>query len=114
MARRYSSPGRSCRNDGAVDVVRFSSDLFRWEQGGWYFVRLPVDAAEDVRDLVTGPPTGFGSVPVEVRIGTSTWRTSVFPDKGSGSFLLPVKKAVRTAEGLQDGDPVEVELRVLG
>ena len=114
MLRRYSSTARGCRNDGVVDVVRFSSELFRWEQGSWYFVRLPGEAAEDVRDLVTGPPTGFGSVPVEVRLGSSLWRTSVFPDKASGSFVLPVKKAVRTAEGLEDGDPVEVELRVLG
>jgi hypothetical protein len=101
-------------DDAPVDVVRFSGELFRWQEGSWFFVRLPVDAADDVRDLVTGPPTGFGSVPVEVRLGASLWRTSVFPDKASGSFVLPVKKSVRAAEGLEDGDPVEVELRVLG
>lgn len=92
----------------------FSGELFLWREGSWFFVRLPPDAAEHVRDLVTGPPTGFGSVPVEVTIGSSVWRTSVFPDQGTGSFLLPVKKAVRTREGIGDGDQVEVSLHVLG
>ena len=36
---------------------------------------------------------------VEVTLGTSTWRTSVFPDKARG-YVLPVKSAVRRREGL--------------
>jgi hypothetical protein len=96
------------------DHVRFSSELFLWDKGSWYFIRLPVEAAEEVRDRVTGPPTGFGSVKVEAAIGGSVWSTSVFPDSSSGSFVLPVKKAVRTAEGKEDGDRVVVRRRVLG
>ena len=99
--------------DDPVETVRFTGELFRWEGGNWFFVRLPVAAAEEVRDLVTGPPTGFGSVRVEVTVGGSTWRTSVFPESRE-TFVLPVKKAVRTAEDLEDGDAVEVTLSVLG
>lgn len=101
----------------------FDAELFRWpaSAGGersdrrpgdaaWFFVRLPVEVAEDLRDSLTGPPGGFGSVRVDVRIGASSWATSVFPDKESGSYVLPVKKAVRTAEGIDDGDTVTVEL----
>jgi len=94
------------------ETVQFNSELFVWGEGGWYFVRLPAEAAEDVRDQVTGPRRGFGSVRVRVQIGDSIWSTSVFPEK-AGSFLLPVKKAVRRSESLLDGDPVEVELTVL-
>lgn len=97
-----------------MEVVEFDSEVFVWDGGSWFFVRLTPEAAEDVRDLTTGPPTGFGSVRVEATIGSSTWQTSVFPDKGSGSFVLPVKKAVRAAEDLDDGTPVTVSLRVLG
>ena len=39
--------------------------------------------------------------------------TSIFPDSKQGSYVLPVKKAVRTAEGIEDGDDVEVALDVL-
>ena len=97
-----------------MEVVRFEGELFLWDNGSWFFVRVPREAADDVRDLTTGPPTGFGSVKVEATIGTTTWRTSVFPETASGTFVLPVKKAVRTAENLEDGDAVEVSLQVLG
>ena len=57
-----------------------------------------------MRDAVTTPPRGFGSVRVEVTLGETTWRTSVFPEAASGCFVLPVKKAVRRAEGVDPGD----------
>jgi hypothetical protein len=49
-------------------------------------------------------------VRVHVRIGETVWATSVFPEKVSGSYLLPVKKAVRDREGIDDGDTVTVRL----
>lgn len=45
-------------------------------------------------------------------MGTSTWSTSVFPDKASGSFVLPVKKAVRKPQGIDVGDTAEFALVV--
>ncbi|MCX6395269.1 MAG: DUF1905 domain-containing protein [Propionibacteriales bacterium] len=94
------------------ETVPFRADLFRWGEGSWFFVRLPADAAEELRDLVTAPPRGFGSIRVGVEVGASSWSTSVFPEKETGSFVLPMKKAIRTAEGLDEGDPVEVVLTV--
>lgn len=96
------------------ESVEFSAELFAWKgEGSWYFVQLPVEAAEDLRDLTTGPPRGFGSIRVSVRLGASTWATSVFPHKETGSFVLPVKKPVRVAEGVDDGDVVDVVLTPL-
>jgi hypothetical protein len=92
----------------------FTAEL--WEYPGsaaWFFVSLPNEVADDIADLVEGRPrAGFGSVRVHVSIGASTWDTSVFPDKSRGTYLLPVKKAVRTAEGLTDGSPVTVTLEL--
>jgi hypothetical protein len=48
-----------------------------------------------------------------VRIGSSQWATSVFPDRVRGTYLLPVKKSVRLTEGLDAGDRVLVELTVV-
>ncbi|MFN8195660.1 MAG: DUF1905 domain-containing protein [Nocardioidaceae bacterium] len=70
----------------------------------WVFVTVPRELSEDIREADTAPPKGFGSVRVEVTQGDTTWRTSVFPDAASGCFVLPVKKAVRRAEGLEVGD----------
>ena len=94
-------------------ALAFDSELWQWEaQDGWFFVTLPEDVSDDVR-LTSGPPRGFGSVRVEASIGRTTWRTSVFPDKRSGCFVLPVKRAVRRAEDIEEGDVVRVELELL-
>lgn len=79
---------------------------------GWHFLTLPPEVADDVREAGAGARAGFGSVRVTATVGGTSWRTSVFPDARSGSFLLPVKKPVRAAEGLHAGDRVRVELVV--
>ena len=43
----------------------------------------------------------------------TSWRTSVFPDTHREAFVLPIKRTVRHAEDLDDGDDVTVTLRVL-
>ena len=89
----------------------FEGLVFEWTgDAAWHFVRLPVDVAEEIRDALVEPPRGFGSVKVEVRIGATQWSTSVFPD--GESFVLPLKKAVRHAEGVLADDVVQVELTV--
>ncbi|MFW5473059.1 DUF1905 domain-containing protein [Knoellia sp. CPCC 206450] len=91
----------------------FTAPLWEWSaQGGWFFVTLPIDAADDIAALPRSE-RGFGSVRVRVTVGATTWSTSVFPDTKLGSYVLPVKKAVRKAEGIEDGDDVEVTLEVL-
>ena len=99
-----------------MDGVTFTAELWRWtarkestDTGAWCFVTLPLDLADEVRERA-GEPRGFGSVRVRVRVGTTTWDTSVFPDAASGSFVLPVKKAVRTAAGVSEGDLLTVTL----
>lgn len=96
-----------------MEDLTFTSPLWRWEaQDAWRFVSVPADLTDAIR-LSGGPPRGFGSVRVEATVGATTWRTSVFPDSHRGSYVLPVKKAVRRAEDLDDGDQVTVTLRLL-
>ncbi|WP_127794397.1 DUF1905 domain-containing protein [Agromyces sp. LHK192] len=92
---------------------RFTAPLWEWQaQANWYFVTVPEEISADIRE-VPRMPRGFGSVRVQVRVGGSAWSTSIFPSSGEGAYVLPVKKAVRVAEGLDEGGPVEVELHVL-
>jgi hypothetical protein len=81
------------------------------EPGSWHFLTLPADVADHVASEA-GPRRGFGSVRVEVSIGSATWVTSLFPDSKTGSFVLPVKKLVRQANDLQAGDTCQVRLEV--
>lgn len=97
------------------DDLTFAAEVWAWPgEAAWFFVSLPADAADAIAELADGRPrAGFGSVRVEVTIGGSTWRTSVFPDKARGTYLLPVKKAVRAAECLDEGSTARCRLRVV-
>ena len=81
------------------------------------YLRIPPEAAEAIvghefeRRLETGKRRGFGSVKVTVTLGDSAWQTSLFPNK-DGSWFLPIKKPVRVAEEIAEGDEVEVELEL--
>lgn len=81
------------------------------DPGSWHFLTLPAELSEDIA-LEAGPRKGFGSIRVEVSIGSTTWRTSVFPDAATGSFVLPVKKQVRQSESLRAGASCGVTLEV--
>lgn len=58
-----------------------------------------------------GMARGFGSLKVTATIGDSTWRTSVFPSREDG-WMLPIKAAVRKAEGIGEGDEIDLVLEV--
>ena len=90
----------------------FDAEVWLWEGGSWHFVSLPADDADDIAEQCGSRARGFGSVPVDATIGATRWSTSIFPDKKRGTYLLPVKKAVRDAEGAMAGKTVRVELVV--
>ena len=96
-------------------TYEFTAALWPWEvrRDLWTFVTVPQDASEEIADFADGPRRGFGAVSVRVRIGASAWRTSVFPQHAGGPYVLPVKRAVREANGIDVGDEVTVSLEVL-
>lgn len=101
--------------DAAAVKVVFDAELWIWDarrNDSWTFVSLPVDASEEIRELVV-EPRGFGSRRVRATIGGTTWTTSIFPDGRQGSYVLPVKRAVRTAEGVEAGDVATVTVELL-
>ena len=81
------------------------------DPGSWHFLTLPGDVSDDIADEA-GPREGFGSVRVVVTVGSTTWRTSLFPDTELRSYVLPLKKPVRVAEGLYAGTTCRVRLAV--
>jgi len=96
--------------------VTFDFTAALWMHHGeaaWYFVTLPEPIADEIADLPVANRRGFGSVRVEVTVGSTTWRTSIFPDTKAASYVLPVKKAVRVSERLDDGSELEVSLTVV-
>lgn len=95
-------------------IVEFTGEVFRWDaraDSNWFFTALPAELSAEIREIPR-PTRGFGSVRVRARIGESRWLTSIFPSS-DGTYVLPLKKAVRTAESLSDGVHVTAHLEVL-
>jgi hypothetical protein len=97
-------------------VVVFDAELWVWDarrDDSWTFVSLPADVSEEIRDrAAAGPRRGFGSVRVRAAVGGSSWTTSIFPGAGN-TYVLPIKRAVRTAESLAEGDIATVTVELL-
>lgn len=92
----------------------FTAEVWEWtSRTSWFFVNLPEDQADDIDEQHRRRAAGFGSVRVEVTIGSTTWRTSIFPSTENATYVLPLKKAVRVAEGLEPGSSATVDLRVI-
>jgi hypothetical protein len=97
-----------------IGTFEFSAPLWQHPGAdGWHFVSVPAEISDDITDLTASIRRGFGSVRVSVTVGSSTWRTSVFPDHKTGTYVLPMKKAVRTAERLVTGADVEAQLEIV-
>lgn len=98
----------------ADDVIETCGPLVRWsgDKASWYFIVLTGDVVGEIHYAAMGRTRGFGSVKVRATIGATTWSTSLFPDKRSGGFLLPVKAAVRAAEAMNEGDRIAVTLEI--
>jgi hypothetical protein len=97
-------------------MVVFDAELWIWDArraDSWTFVSVPVEASEEIRELTAGPRRGFGSVRVRVTVGASTWATSIFPDGARNCYVLPIKRAVRRAEGLDAGDTATVSVELV-
>lgn len=78
----------------------------------WHFITIDGEVAESIRAAAPGRTAAWGSVYVAAMIGVTEWRTSVFPSKNVGGYLLPVKASVRKAERLAEGDAVTVHIAV--
>jgi Domain of unknown function (DUF1905) len=99
-----------------VTAATYEFDAEIWEHVGasaWRFVCLPEADTDDIDERFGHLAAGFGSLRVEVTIGSSRWKTSIFPDTKRGTFLLPVKKSVRKAENLPDGAIAHVILEIV-
>jgi hypothetical protein len=113
--RSLNNSGRSSCDARPV-VVEFEAELWLWEARraeSWTFVSLPVAASEEISDLTGGRRRGFGSLRVRAAVGGSTWTTSIFPDSARGAYVLPVKRAIRTAESLDAGDVAMVTVELI-
>lgn len=87
------------------DTYKIKSEVWIYPgMSAWHFVYIPKKQGIDIKSRFGANSKGWGSIPVIVAKGKSTWKTSIFPDKKSGSYILPIKAEIRRKEGIYNGD----------
>ncbi len=91
----------------------FRASVFPYPgMAAWRFVSIPRHISDEIKIKFGKIQKGWGSIPVLVRVAGTEWETSIFPDKKSQCYLLPMKLEVRKKENIMDGDMVSISLRV--
>lgn len=97
-------------------IYKTKTGVWLWnaENGiSWHFVTLSKKDSEEIKEKYGKGRRGFGSIRVEVIIGETTWKTSIFPEKTSGRYILPIKAAVRKAEDIEAEESVSVTVKIV-
>ncbi len=81
-------------------------------KAGWYFITIPQGVAKEIDFRFSLQKRGWGSIPVKITVGKTTWRTSIFPDKKTSTYLLPVKMEIRKKELLHENNLVSLTLEI--
>ncbi len=87
--------------------------LYPGEVGNWHFISLPKNDSVAIKTRLGSRVGGWGSVRVEVETGKTKWKTSIFPDKKQGAYILPIKASVRKRENIIAGDTVVINLSII-
>lgn len=91
--------------------IEFTGAVWSWRgPAPFYFVTVPEDDSLELKAVAGAVTYGWGMIPVRARIGATAWKTSLFPKEGR--YLVPLKVAVRRAEGIGEGDEVAITLEL--
>lgn len=91
----------------------FQSKLWLYPgKAGWHFFTLPKKLAKEINKHFYVSKKAWGSIPLKVKINNTSWDTSIFPDKKSESFVLPIKKEIRLKEGLLDNKTYDLSIMI--
>lgn len=91
--------------------MSFSGEVWYWRgPAPFHFVTVPEEQSELIGEIANAVTYGWGMIPTAVRIGASSWTTSLWPK--DGGYIVPLKAWVREAEGIDVDDVVDVELEI--
>ena len=88
---------------------RFETTIIEWRgPSPFFYAPIPAEHVDELRQLTKIVSYGWGVTPVEARIGDAAFKTSLFPK--DGTYLLPLKDAVRRKTNVTAGDVIAVEM----
>jgi hypothetical protein len=95
------------------DPVRFAfeTEVIYWRgPAPFFYAPAPADQVEELTRVARAVTYGWGCVPVMARVGDVDFKTALFPK--DGTYLVPLKAAVRKKTNITAGDRVAVELTI--
>ncbi len=96
-------------------TLDFEFSAVLWEyigNGSWHFLTVPKHISADIKAFTRDSSHGFRTLRTSVLIGETKWLTSLFPDKKSGCYFLPIKASIRKSENLRKGEDVFVKFEI--
>ena len=74
---------------------------------------MPEEISGKIKEMQKGRlRRGWGAVYAKAKVGKSEWVTSIFPDRHSDTYILPLKKQIRYQENLYDGIDIKVAIEI--
>ena len=87
----------------------FTASVWEWRgPAPYHFVSVPLEIAQEIKELASAVTYGWGMIPVEGKIGNTSFTTSLWAK--NGTYAVPLKDALRKAEVISLDDMVSVEL----
>lgn len=94
-------------------IIKIKSRVWLYSgSSSWHFLSVPKKLAKEIQEKHGANARGWGSLPVLATIRKTKWRTSIFPDKQSGTYLLPLKKEIREKEEILSGDMIDFSIEI--
>jgi len=87
---------------------KFSGKIWQHASAGWYFVSLPKDYSEEIRENLQWQEEGWGRMKASASISDYEWDTSIWFDSKTGVYVLPLKAVIRKKFSLEIDDLIEV------
>lgn len=92
-------------------IITFEGEIIYWRgPAPFLFVPVPEDPSAAIKTIAPMVTYGWGVIPAQARIGSTEWKTSLFPK--DGRYLVPIKMSVQKAEQLEVGDWVAIQMKI--
>lgn len=89
----------------------FTATIIEWRgPAPFFYAPIPLEHADAIRQAAKRVSYGWGVIPVTCRIGEVEFTTSLFPR--DGTYLVPIKAAVRRRSGITVGDEIAIDLEI--
>lgn len=94
-------------------TYQFNAEVWQYSPpGGWYFLTIPEELSNEIRDLFGREEEGWGRLKANAIIGKSEWRTSIWFDTKQKKYLLPLKAEIRKKENLISGMSIDALIQI--